>query len=83
MKEPEYIMKFMSMYDSLTAHPDQKLSKWLFKNDQGEWETLTFQYMKPFANYFNYQHAVDGHNKLRHAIPSLEMTWTTHHWPCR
>eukprot|EP00957_Ditylum_brightwellii_P024219 1826882-Ditylum_brightwellii.AAC.1 len=76
-------MKVMSTYGSLTAYPDQKLSKRFFKNDQGEWVTLTFQYTKPFANHFNYRHAVDDNNNLRHAIPSLEMIWTTHHWPRR
>eukprot|EP00957_Ditylum_brightwellii_P174779 13307997-Ditylum_brightwellii.AAC.1 len=34
MKEPEYIMKVMSTYGSLTAYPDQKLSKRVFKNNQ-------------------------------------------------
>eukprot|EP00957_Ditylum_brightwellii_P033481 2537014-Ditylum_brightwellii.AAC.1 len=62
MKETEYIMKVMSTYGSLTDHPDQKLPKRVLKNDQGEWETMTFQYTKPFANQFNYQHAVDDHN---------------------
>eukprot|EP00957_Ditylum_brightwellii_P040679 3079075-Ditylum_brightwellii.AAC.1 len=33
VKEPDYIMKVMSMYGFLIAHPDQKLTKWVFKND--------------------------------------------------
>eukprot|EP00957_Ditylum_brightwellii_P134381 10244824-Ditylum_brightwellii.AAC.1 len=54
MKGPDYIMKVMSTYGAITSHPDQKLPKWVFKNDQGEWETITFQYTEPFANHFNY-----------------------------
>eukprot|EP00957_Ditylum_brightwellii_P163070 12417682-Ditylum_brightwellii.AAC.1 len=73
----------MSTYGTLTNHPDQKLSKQVFKNNQGEWETKKFQYTKPFTNHFNYQHAVNDHNNLHHANPSLEVTCTTHHWPFR
>ena len=30
-----------------------------------------------------YRHAVDDHNNLRHALPSIEDSWVTHRWEIR
>lgn len=45
--------------------------------------TKTFQYTLPYDWHFRYRHAVDDHNNLRHATPSLEATWVTHRWEIR
>ena len=46
-------------------------------------EKKKFQYTKPYDWHFRYRHAVDDHNNLRHALPSLEDTWTTTRWEIR
>ena len=33
--------------------------------------------------HFHYRHAVDDHNNLRHALPSVEDTWLKKRWECR
>ena len=50
--------------------------KWRDKN-------ATFKYTEPFANHFNYRHAVDDYNNLRHGLLSIESTMLTHNWPIR
>ena len=39
--------------------------------------------MEPFANHFDFRHAVDDSNNLRHSTPSFEETWVTRQWPIR
>lgn len=39
--------------------------------------------MEPFSLHFQYRHAVDDHNNLRHAVPSIEETWVTTRWALR
>ena len=39
-----------------------------------------FKYKLPFGWYFRYRHAVDNHNNLRHALPSIEDALMTHQW---
>ena len=41
---------------------------------------MSFKYTKPFDWHFRYPQAVDDHNNLRHALPSLEDTWRTQRW---
>eukprot|EP00559_Dactyliosolen_fragilissimus_P002711 CAMPEP_0184872744 /NCGR_PEP_ID=MMETSP0580-20130426/41459_1 /TAXON_ID=1118495 /ORGANISM="Dactyliosolen fragilissimus" /LENGTH=665 /DNA_ID=CAMNT_0027375583 /DNA_START=1012 /DNA_END=3007 /DNA_ORIENTATION=+ len=79
MKEPDYIMKLMSTYGGLTFPKNQRISKRTWK-ENGETKNITFQYTEPFANHFNYRHAVDDHNNLRHGLPSIESTMLTHNW---
>ena len=45
--------------------------------------TVAFQYTCPYDWHFRYRHAVDDHNNLRHALPSLEDAWMTIRWPVR
>ena len=78
MKEPEYNMKLMATYGSLTYHHNEKVN---VRNVEGE--KKTFKYTKPFSDHFKYRHMIDDHNNLRHSSPSLEDTWTTHRWPNR
>ena len=75
MKEPEYTMKLMATYGSLTYHDDEKEN---VRKVNGE--TIKFKYTKPFSDHFRYRHAVDDHNNLRHSSPSLENTWVTCRW---
>ena len=78
MKEPDYDMKLMATYGSLTYHENEKKNS-RFCNG----ETHTFKYTKPFSDHFKYRHLIDDHNNLRHSSPSFEDTWTTHRWPNR
>ena len=50
--------------------------------ENGEDEVKNFKYKLPFGWHFCYRHAVDDHNNLRHAIPSIEDTRVTHMWQC-
>jgi hypothetical protein len=51
---------------------------------EGDREVSTeFQYAAPYDWHFRYRHAVDDHNNLRHATPSLEESWNTLRWECR
>ena len=75
MKEPDYVMKLMATYGSLTYHDDEKENVRIVNN-----ETHKFKYKKPFSDHFKYRHSVDDHNNLRHSSPSLEETWVTFRW---
>ncbi len=44
-------------------------------------KTTTFKCAKTFEYHFHYRHAVDDHNNLQHAVPSLEGTWQADWWP--
>ncbi len=54
-----------------------------FWRSGGEDKSATFGYAKPFEWHFKYRHTVDNHNNLRHAVLSIEGTWTTDRWPVR
>eukprot|EP00956_Cyclotella_meneghiniana_P035814 scaffold118478_cov62-Cyclotella_meneghiniana.AAC.7 len=67
MKEPDYVMKIMATGGVLQSDDSCKTAQ------RGNGATATsFQYTKPFDWHFRYRHAVDDHNNLRHAVPSLE-----------
>ena len=78
MKEPEYTMKLMATYGSLTHYPHEKI-----QNRNVADKSYQFRYTKPFSDHFKYRHLVDDHNNLRHSSPSFEDTWVTHRWPNR
>lgn len=81
MKEPEYTMKIMGTASGLLFADDREHRRtW---TEGGETKTATFQYAEPFYLHFKYRHAVDDHNNLRHAVPSLEETWVTTRWVLR
>ena len=82
LKEPDYSMKIMSTYGGLIVPDKQRLSKRIWQ-EEGEFKSTTFQYTEPFANHFNFRHAVDDHNNLRHGLPSIESTIITHNWSLR
>ena len=75
MKELGYIMRIMATSGGLTADDTCKMAH---RGLGCEW--ITFQYTKPFDWHVCYRHAVDDHNNLRHALPSLEDTWVTQRW---
>ena len=52
------------------------------KRGRGEDVVKNFKYKLPFDCNFIYRHAVDDHNNLIHALPSIEDTWMTDRWEC-
>ena len=82
MKEPDYVMKLMSTYGSLTPKEGHKEAQRTYKH-QGTTVTTSFKYTEPYANHFLFRHAVDDHNNLRHSVPAIEETWTTMRWSNR
>ena len=51
--------------------------------ENGAAKSKKFQYTKPFDWHFKYRHAVDDHNNLHHALPSIEDGWRTIRWENR
>jgi hypothetical protein len=41
------------------------------------------RYTCQFDWHFLYRHAIDDHNNLRHALPSIEDSWVTQRWEVR
>ena len=82
MREPDYIMSMMATGGRLLADETCKQTKrsWL---ENGVQRVKEFVYALPFDWHFRYRHAVDDHNNLRHAVPSIEETWVTTRWECR
>jgi len=82
LKEPSYIMKMMATGGPLLANESCKEQKrrWV----EGGVDTAgTFQFPCPYDWHYKYRHAVDDHNNLRHALPSIEHTITTTRWEMR
>eukprot|EP00804_Cyclotella_cryptica_P016494 CCRYP_004714-RA/>CCRYP_004714-RA protein AED:0.38 eAED:-0.33 QI:0/-1/0/1/-1/0/1/0/213 len=75
MKEPDYVMKIMAT-GGVLEEDDTYRSTFCCTDGQA----VHFKYKKPFDWHFCYRHAVDDHNNLRHALPSLEDTWITQRW---
>ena len=42
-----------------------------------------FKYKLPFDWHFCSHHAVEDHNNLRNALPSIEDTWMIDRWECQ
>ena len=42
-----------------------------------------FKYKLPFDWRFCYRHAINDHNNLKNALPSIEDTWMTDWWECQ
>jgi hypothetical protein len=81
MREPDYTMKIMGTASGLFS-VDDRLHTRTWK-EAGETKTASFHYPEPFFLHFKYRHAVDDHNNLRHAVPSIEETWITTRWVLR
>ncbi len=79
MKEPDYVMKIMATGGSLCSEGGREVKhSW---KENGQIKAASFTYTKPYKWHFKYCHAVDDHNNLCHALPSLEDTWKTDQWP--
>ena len=79
MKEPEYGMQIMAMGGALCDEGGQEvLHHW---NENSDAKTISLKYYcRPYDKWhFKYCHfcALDDHNNLHHAVPSLEDTWKT------
>ena len=76
MKEPNYLMRMMATGGRLLADDTRKetVKRW---NENGEDVVKKFKYKLPFDWHFRYQHTVNDHNNLIHALPSIEDTWVT------
>ena len=82
LKEPNFVMKLMSNYESLHARPNQKESD---RTDYKGKLLKTFKYTEVIANHYNYCGAVDEHNAYWHDFGtkhglSLKETWKTTRW---
>ncbi|MFM8622190.1 MAG: hypothetical protein ACKOB3_02265, partial [Holophagaceae bacterium] len=71
MKEPDYVMKMMACGGILRAFENCKETVRHWTADGIEC-VRRFRYTCPFDWHFRYRHAVDDHNNLRHATPSIE-----------
>jgi hypothetical protein len=82
MKEPDYVMRMMATVGPLAVIDTCKeaLRKW---TEGGIEVVRRFKYACPFDWHFCYCHAVDDHNNLRHALPSIEDSWATQRWEIR
>ena len=76
MKESHYVIKIVMTYELENDWQKESVKKY---TDGNEEKTETF-YKITFPNNFGYIHCVNSHNGIRHQVPSLEQTWTTHRW---
>ena len=83
MKEPDYVMRMMATGGPLAALDSCKMAKRRWRGEGGVDCSRTFQYTCPFDWHFRYRHAVDDHNNLRHALPSIEDSWVSQRWETR
>ena len=74
LKEPAYTMKIMSTYAGLVAphNPFEVNRHYVFNQQEVK---ASFKLQDPFANHYLYRHAVDDHNNVQHALPSIEDTF--------
>ena len=79
LKEPEYNMKMMSTYGAGIQDQNYRQNSRTYLKD-GKTVTTKFYYTDIYSNHFQYRHAVDDNNNLRHKLPSIEETWITAHW---
>jgi hypothetical protein len=87
MKEPDYVLIFMSTYGALVENPHQKIS-YRGRGGVREGPAVQFKYKEVIANHYNYRGAVDTHNTKRHdgntgCGMSLEASWITQRWENR
>ena len=70
MKEHNYVMKIM--YNCGLFLADEKCKETVRRwKGNGEDVVNKFKYKLPFDWHFRYRHAVDDHNNLMHALPSI------------
>ena len=80
MKEPDYIMMFMTTYGTLGEVGNVKKQHYL---ENGVKHVKTFQYPEVVHNHYKYCDVIDNHNSFRMHPISMEETWMTMWWPNR
>ena len=80
MKEPDYIMMFMTTYGTLGEVGDVK--KWHYW-ENGVKRVKTFQYPEVVHNHYKYRDVIDNHNSFRMHPISMEEMWMMMRWPNR
>jgi hypothetical protein len=75
MKEEDYVMMIMEAYGS-NCPPIQDHLK--TRRTVADGSKVQFEYIKPIANHFDYQHGVDDNKDSCHMRPPVEETWKTH-----
>ena len=80
MKEPDYVMMFMTTYGMLGEVGDVK--KWHYL-ENGVKHVKTFQYPEVVHNHYKYCDVIDNHNSFRMHPISMEETWMMMQWPSR
>lgn len=79
MKEECWIAKVFATCGTTIPQEVSKMA--LRKLDSGA--EVRFRHCGVFVNHCVFRHAVDDHNRLRHADLSLECTWKISHWENR
>ena len=79
MKEPDYVMMFMTTYGTLAPVGDEKRHYLV----NGVKHVKTFRYMEVVHNHYQYRDVIDNHNSARMHPISMEETWMTMRWPNR
>ena len=82
LKEPSYVMKMMATGGPLVVTDECKPQK-RYWTEGGLERVKDTQLPLPYDWHYKYRHAVDDHNNLRHALPSIEHTITTTCWEMR
>ena len=81
MKEPDYILMFMTTYGSENRKGKEQKRKYV--NHQGVESTVRFKYPEVCHNHYAHRDSVDNHNGRRMYPIALEEQWKTHRWPNR
>ena len=80
LKEPDYIMMFMTTYGTLGEVRNVKKRHCLENSVK---RVKTFQYPEVVHNHYKYCDVIDNHNSFRMHPISMEETWMTMWWPNR
>ena len=67
LKEPDFLIKIISISLGFTEYPNQKVYMRSLENVSGEANTSKFNYNISFINNFKYNHTVYGHNNPSHS----------------
>ena len=77
-KEPDFTMKMMTTYGTLTPYPNSRIETQSVKDKTtGKFTKTEFLYAEVYANHYLYRHTVDYSNNLRYQEPLIEGTWVT------
>ena len=82
LKEPSYIMKMMATGGPLLANDCCGEQEWRW-TEGGVERVGTFRFLCLYDWHYKYRHVVDDHNKLHHALPSIEHTIPMTRWEMR